>query len=166
MLTRDPPAQVFERANNLSRSKQRESGHQTNTSTSRVVTVGGMPSSSRTARHSRIASATFDSASASVCPWLTQPGIDGHSAIICAVFVLVDADEELHAAHFSVLAQPIRHRQLRISRRPRLAHGETNAIASEYGAFSKVQLAPAIFSAVVNQDGRGRRHRCLAARRP
>jgi len=81
MLARDLPAQVFKRANNLSRSKQRDSGHQTNTSTSRVVTVGGMPSSARTARHSRIASATFDSASASVCPWLTQPGIDGHSAI-------------------------------------------------------------------------------------
>src|ERR1700722_3629876 len=80
-LTSDLPAQVFERANNFSRSKQRERWHQTNTSTSRVVTVGGMPSSARTARHARIASATFDSASASVCPWLTQPGIAGHSAI-------------------------------------------------------------------------------------
>jgi len=37
-----------------------------------------MASSARTARHSRIASATFDSASASVCPWLTQPGIAGY----------------------------------------------------------------------------------------
>src|ERR1035437_2784566 len=65
--------------NDFARAQHRESRHQTAISTSRVVTVNGMPSSALTARHSRIASAMFDSASASVCPWLTQPGIDGHS---------------------------------------------------------------------------------------
>src|SRR5664279_1003704 len=78
-LPGDPPTQVLERPNRSAGAKQRESGHQTVTSTSRVVTVNGMPSSALTARHSRIASAMFDSASVSVCPWLTQPGIEGHS---------------------------------------------------------------------------------------
>src|SRR5450759_1788689 len=69
----------LERPNDFAWAKQRQSRHQTATSTSRVVTVNGMPSSALTARHSRMASTMFDSASASVCPWLTQPGIDGHS---------------------------------------------------------------------------------------
>ena len=66
-LPRDLPTQALKRANNFARSKQREKRHQTATSTSRVVTVNGIPSSARTARHSRMATAMFDSASASVC---------------------------------------------------------------------------------------------------
>jgi hypothetical protein len=59
-LPRDAPTQALERPNRIARAKQRESGHQTVTSTSCVVTVNGMPSSVLTARHSRIASAMFD----------------------------------------------------------------------------------------------------------
>src|ERR1017187_3496399 len=77
----DLPTQALEPANDFARSKQREIGHQTATSTSRLVTVNGIPSSARTAKHSRIASTMFASASGSVCPWLTQPGIEEHSAI-------------------------------------------------------------------------------------
>jgi len=74
-------SQPLERSNDLVGPKQRHRGHQTVTSTSRLVTVNGMWSSARAARHSRMASTIFDSASASVCPWLTQPGIEGHSAM-------------------------------------------------------------------------------------
>src|SRR5271154_2395927 len=80
-LPRDLPTQPLERSNDLVGPKQRHRGHQTVTSTSRLVTVNGMWSSARAARHSRMASTIFDSASASVCPWLTQPGIEGHSAM-------------------------------------------------------------------------------------
>jgi hypothetical protein len=53
---------------------------QTVTSISRVVISNGSPASVRTAKHSRIASAMFASASASLRPWLTQARTDGHSA--------------------------------------------------------------------------------------
>ncbi len=45
------------------------------------VMTGGRPCSLRTAKHSRMAAATFDSASAAVRPWLTPPGTAGHSAM-------------------------------------------------------------------------------------
>ena len=40
-----------------------------------------MPRSARTSRQRAIASRTLARASSRVSPWLTQPGIDGHSAI-------------------------------------------------------------------------------------
>lgn len=45
------PARTFESANYFTRPKQGDCGHQTTTSTSRVVTVRGMPSSALAARH-------------------------------------------------------------------------------------------------------------------
>src|SRR5712691_6853229 len=38
-----------------------------------------MPFSARTSRHNLIASLMFSTASSFVFPWLTHPGIDGHS---------------------------------------------------------------------------------------
>src|SRR5450756_972311 len=45
-----------------------------------TATVSGIPFSALTSRHSRIASSMFFRASLSVTPWLTHPGIAGHSA--------------------------------------------------------------------------------------
>src|SRR5450759_1811639 len=45
-----------------------------------TATVSGIPFSALTSRHSRIASSMFFRASLSVVPWLTHPGIAGHSA--------------------------------------------------------------------------------------
>ena len=44
-------------------------------------TVRGMPRSARTSRQAALASRAFSRASARVLPWLTQPGIAGHSTI-------------------------------------------------------------------------------------
>jgi len=46
-----------------------------------VQAVSGIPRSARTSRHAAIASRAFSRASDRVLPWLTQPGIAGHSAI-------------------------------------------------------------------------------------
>ena len=55
--------------------------HYRATSTCRVSMVRGMPLSARTSIQSSMASRMFASASSLVPPWLTQPGMDGHSAI-------------------------------------------------------------------------------------
>ena len=44
-------------------------------------TVRGIPRSARTSRQAAIASRAFSRALARVAPWLTQPGIAGHSTI-------------------------------------------------------------------------------------
>ena len=54
--------------------------HYSATSTCRVSTVKGMPDSARTSIHSSIASRMFTRASSFVSPWLTHPGMEGHSA--------------------------------------------------------------------------------------
>lgn len=59
----------------------RQRGHQATTSSSSVSTVRGIPRSARTSRQAAIASRAFSRASARVAPWLTQPGIAGHSTI-------------------------------------------------------------------------------------
>jgi len=59
----------------------RQRRHQATTSSSSVSTVNGIPRSARTSRHAAIASRAFSRASARVFPWLTQPGIAGHSTI-------------------------------------------------------------------------------------
>jgi hypothetical protein len=51
------------------------------TSICRVSMVSGKPRSAWTSRHSAIASRMLASASSRVEPWLTQPGIAGHSEI-------------------------------------------------------------------------------------
>src|SRR5437867_2846949 len=51
------------------------------TSTWHVCTVRGSPCSARTSKQSLMASRTFVRACCLVSPWLTHPGIDGHSAI-------------------------------------------------------------------------------------
>jgi len=80
-LPRDPPTQALETANDVAGPQQRYWGHQTWTSISRMGRVNGKPCSLRTARHCRMASARFASASASDAPWLMHPGIEAHSAM-------------------------------------------------------------------------------------
>src|SRR5216684_4458412 len=75
------PPQTLEGTNHVVRPQQRDRRHQTATSISFVTAVRGMPFSARTARQARVASAKLDSASASDAPWLTQPGMEGHSAM-------------------------------------------------------------------------------------
>lgn len=79
-LTSHLPAELPEGADHLTRAKNRDRGHQTRTSTSRVVTINGRPFSARTSRHSLIASLMLTSASSALLPWLIHPGTDGHSA--------------------------------------------------------------------------------------
>ena len=55
-----------------------------------------MPRSARTSRQILMASLMFSSASSFVSPWLTQPGIDGHSTTQIAVFVAIERDGEDH----------------------------------------------------------------------
>src|SRR6202162_682104 len=77
-LTRNSPAQPHECLRHLSATPGRKAG-QAGISTSRVSMVRGRPSSARTSRQSWMASLMLASASSSVSPWLTQPGIAGHS---------------------------------------------------------------------------------------
>ncbi len=85
-----------------------------------------------------------------------------------AVFVLVDAHEEFHAAsHFSGVARPTRDRQLRICRRQPRAHGERSASISERCLqeplrFSLPKLREA-YAAVGERPGSGR---CLNDKSP
>ncbi len=77
-LPRNSLAQPHECLHHLSAAPGRKAG-QTGISTSRVSMVKGRPSSARTSRQSWMASLMLASASSSVSPWLTQPGIAGHS---------------------------------------------------------------------------------------
>src|SRR5579863_8022428 len=54
-------------------------GHQTATSTCFVSMVRGRPPSARTSKQSSMASRMFFRALVLLSPWLTQPGIAGHS---------------------------------------------------------------------------------------
>ena len=67
-LARHLPPKFLERPNRIARPEQRHRSHQIETSISRVATVAGSPISARTARHSRMASLTLTSASASDAP--------------------------------------------------------------------------------------------------
>lgn len=75
------PTQPPESSHNFARSEYGNRRHQAGISSSRVVTVRGIPRSARTSRHCWIASRMLFSASSSVFPWLTHPGIEGHSAM-------------------------------------------------------------------------------------
>ena len=55
--------------------------HQAITSTLVVSTVSGSPNSARTSKHDAMASLAMAMASSRVVPWVTQPGMEGHSAI-------------------------------------------------------------------------------------
>src|SRR5208282_389563 len=79
-LSGDLPAELLKGSGHLFRPEDGNRRHQAGTSISRVVTVRGIPRSARTSRHSRMASRMLFIASSSVLPWLTQPGIEGHSA--------------------------------------------------------------------------------------
>src|SRR5438094_9599452 len=79
-LPRNFPAVFLEDARYLAPAHDRQLRHQTLTSTCWTSTVSGMPRSARTSRQSVMASLTFFSASSRVLPWLTQPGIERHSA--------------------------------------------------------------------------------------
>src|SRR3954447_12926472 len=81
ILPHNAPSQFFEDSDHISGIQHGERGHQATTSIWRVSIVSGMPRSARTSRHCLIASCTFISASSFVVPWLTQPGIAGHSTI-------------------------------------------------------------------------------------
>jgi hypothetical protein len=101
--TDDAPAQRFEGRHHSRRPEQRDRRHQAGISICLVTTVSGSPGSARAARHSRIASARFASASLSVRPWLTHPGIAGHSAMTVPpssrVSVMVSFAEEPSAGY-------------------------------------------------------------------
>ena len=75
------PPVLAEGLDDLPAADIRQRRHQATTSSSSVSTVNGIPSSARTSRHAAIASRAFSRASARVFPWLTQPGIAGHSTI-------------------------------------------------------------------------------------
>src|SRR6266852_1281964 len=74
------PTERFESLNDLAPSYRGKLGHQALTSTWQVSVVKGRPRSARTSRQSLIASRTFFRAFCLVEPWLTHPGIEGHSA--------------------------------------------------------------------------------------
>jgi hypothetical protein len=76
---------LLEGLNGLLPGYNRESCHQTATSTSRTEIVSGMLFAARASRHAAIASRMFSTASASVRPCETHPGIAGHSATIIPV---------------------------------------------------------------------------------
>lgn len=61
--------------------QRRNHGHYATTSNWRVSMVKGNPISARTSRHRPIASLAFSRACSFVLPWLTHPGMDGHSTI-------------------------------------------------------------------------------------
>src|SRR3954471_7129530 len=75
------PAGTVESPDDFSPAQYRQCGHQAKTSTCCVSTVTGRPRAARTSRQTVIASRIFASASSLVAPWLTQPGMDGHSTI-------------------------------------------------------------------------------------
>ena len=75
------PTGSGESLDHLASADVRQRRHQATTSSSSVSTVRGIPRSARTSRQAAIASRAFWSASARVLPWLTQPGIAGHSTI-------------------------------------------------------------------------------------
>ena len=74
------PAEPDEGLRDLPSREKRQLLRQTEMSTWWTATVRGIPFSARTSRHSRIASSMFFRASLAVTPWLTHPGIAGHSA--------------------------------------------------------------------------------------
>src|SRR5262245_31453788 len=80
LLTRYLPTKPFEGPHNFAATQHRHlRRHQTVTSTCPVSMVSGKPCSARTSRQTFIAFLMFFIASCFVRPWLTQPGIEGHS---------------------------------------------------------------------------------------
>ena len=79
-LPRYTPAETLEVTHRFSPAQSGQLRHYGATSTCRVSTVNGIPDSARTSMQSSIASFTFARASSSVSPWLTHPGMEGHSA--------------------------------------------------------------------------------------
>src|SRR5687768_16295604 len=84
-LAVDPPPGANERPYGIRAGDDGKLRHQRATSTSRVATVSGMPLAARASRQPSIASRMFRSASSSVFPCETHPGIAGHSATIMPV---------------------------------------------------------------------------------
>ncbi len=80
-LTHQLPTIPSKHADNIPSAQCWQRRHQTVTSTCCVSTVNGMPRSARTSRHAAIASRILARTSSRDCPWLTQPGMAGHSAI-------------------------------------------------------------------------------------
>ena len=70
----------LKRLHHLPAAEHRNHARHAKTSTWCISTVSGKPFSARTSRQSRMASLMWVSASSRVFPWLTQPGIAGHSA--------------------------------------------------------------------------------------
>jgi hypothetical protein len=79
-LPGDLPFEPDEGLHDPSAGEERQLLRQTEMSTWWTATVSGIPFSALTSRHSRIASSMFFRASLSLTPWLTHPGIAGHSA--------------------------------------------------------------------------------------
>lgn len=79
VLTRDGPAKPLKYFDRLASADYWQRGHQAATSTCLVSIVRGMPFSDLTSRHNLIASLMLSRACSLVFPWLTHPGIDGHS---------------------------------------------------------------------------------------
>ena len=73
------PTKGFESADYVGRAENWKTSHQAITSIWRVSTVKGNPRSARTSKHARIASRMFVRATSLVSPWLTHPGMAGHS---------------------------------------------------------------------------------------
>ena len=81
LLPGEFPSGSRKRLHHLASADVRQRGHQATTSSSSVSTVSGIPRSARTSRQAAMASRAFSRASVRVLPWLTQPGIAGHSTI-------------------------------------------------------------------------------------
>ena len=75
------PSKVLKHPDNGTATQGWQTWHYTTTSTWWVSIVSGSPRSARTSRHNLMASFTFSKACSFVVPWLTQPGMAGHSAI-------------------------------------------------------------------------------------
>ena len=80
-LPRHLPTVFSKGLHNLAAAQRRQRCHQTATSTCCNSTVSGRPRSERTSKQAEIASRMLARASSRVAPWLTQPGMEGHSAI-------------------------------------------------------------------------------------
>jgi hypothetical protein len=80
-LPRHLPTVFSKGLHNLAAAQRRQRCHQTATSTCCNSTVSGRPRSEQTSKQAAIASRMLARASSRVAPWLTQPGIEGHSAI-------------------------------------------------------------------------------------
>ena len=74
------PAQALKVTHSLCAAQNGQLRHYSATSTCCVSTVKGMPDSARTSKQSSMASRMFAKASSFVSPWLTHPGMEGHSA--------------------------------------------------------------------------------------